>query len=122
MIGQGVSSRSSHSAAAGRTVFSAKPWTQSRRSFWSESSSRENVVMAASEAAGSVVDTVTFRLERAGGVPRAKSQAQHTEHRYDGAEVAGQRPARQRVAEARRQERHRHGGGGRVQGEGEDPE
>src|SRR3954471_19162246 len=35
MISQGVSSRSSHSAPAGRTTFSAKPWTQSRMSFWS---------------------------------------------------------------------------------------
>ena len=35
MIGHGVSSRSSHSWAAGRTTPSAKPWTQSRMSFWS---------------------------------------------------------------------------------------
>jgi hypothetical protein len=42
MIGQGVSSRSSHSAAAGRTTPSAKPWTQSRMSFWSWESSSEN--------------------------------------------------------------------------------
>ncbi len=33
MIGQGVCSRSSHSAAAGRTVCSANPCTQSRMSF-----------------------------------------------------------------------------------------
>ena len=32
ITGHGVSSRSSHSEAAGRTTPSAKPWTQSRRS------------------------------------------------------------------------------------------
>src|ERR1700761_4318557 len=42
MIGHGVSSRSSHSAAAGRTVRSANPWTQSRMSRWSWVSSSEN--------------------------------------------------------------------------------
>src|SRR3954454_25998 len=42
MIGHGVSSRSSHSAAAGRTTPSAKPWTHSRMSFWSWFSSRVN--------------------------------------------------------------------------------
>src|SRR5215212_1448682 len=41
MIGHGVSSFSSHSCAAGRTVPSAKPCTQSRMSFWSWFSSRE---------------------------------------------------------------------------------
>src|ERR1700704_5325758 len=35
MIGHGVSSRSSHSWAAGRTTPSAKPCTQSRMSSWS---------------------------------------------------------------------------------------
>src|SRR3954447_24439181 len=40
--GQGVSSRSSHSAAAGRTTFAAKPWTHSRTSSWSCESSSEN--------------------------------------------------------------------------------
>ena len=44
MIGHGVSSRSSHSAAAGRTTSSAKPWTQSRTSRWSWLSSSENGV------------------------------------------------------------------------------
>src|SRR5687767_1275463 len=44
MIGQGVSSRSSHSAAAGRMTPSAKPWTHSRMSFWSWLSSREKGV------------------------------------------------------------------------------
>ena len=42
ITGQGVSSRSSHSAAAGRTTPSAKPCTQSRMSFWSCESSSEN--------------------------------------------------------------------------------
>ena len=46
MIGQGVSSRSSHSWAAGRTTSSAKPWTQSRMSFWSCVRLSENVVSA----------------------------------------------------------------------------
>ena len=45
MIGQGISSRSSHSWAAGRTTFSAKSWTH----FWtcctSSESSRENSVI-----------------------------------------------------------------------------
>src|SRR5215208_4526178 len=40
MIGQGVSSRSSHSDAAGRTTSAAKPWTQSRMSRWSSERSR----------------------------------------------------------------------------------
>ena len=35
MIGQGVSSRSSHSWAAGRTTFSAKSWTHFRSCSWS---------------------------------------------------------------------------------------
>ena len=43
MIGQGVSSRSSHSDAAGRMTFSANPWAQSRMSFWSWVSSRLKV-------------------------------------------------------------------------------
>ena len=47
ITGQGVSSRSSHSAAAGRTTPSAKPWTQSRMSLWSSESSSENEVSGA---------------------------------------------------------------------------
>ena len=42
ITGQGVSSRSSHPSAAGRTTPSAKPWTQSRMSFWSWFSSSVN--------------------------------------------------------------------------------
>ena len=53
IIGHGVSSRSSHSAAAGRTTCSAKPCTQSRTSRWSSESSSEKtgaVVVLASKA------------------------------------------------------------------------
>ena len=45
--GHGVSSRSSHSDAAGRMTFSAKPCTQSRRSFCSSVSARLKVGSAA---------------------------------------------------------------------------
>src|SRR5882757_10036626 len=41
MTGHGVSSRSSHSGAAGRMTSLAKPCTQSRRSRWSSLSSKE---------------------------------------------------------------------------------
>src|SRR4051812_12835236 len=61
MIGQGVSSRSSHSAAAGRTTFSAKPWTQSLMSFWSWVSSSVNrgpsLLGAASPAASATTSS-----------------------------------------------------------------
>src|SRR3954452_8350400 len=50
MTGQGVSSRSSHSWAAGRTTFSAKPWTQSRISFWSSLNSSEKFAAPASDS------------------------------------------------------------------------
>ena len=52
ITGQGVSSRSSHSEAAGRTTPSAKPRTQSRTSRWSSDSSSEKAwvsVVAAKE-------------------------------------------------------------------------
>src|SRR5215213_7430282 len=52
MIGQGVSSRSSHSATAGRTTRSAKPCTQSRTSRWSSVSSSENAAVSAVTAMG----------------------------------------------------------------------
>ncbi len=45
MIGQGVSSRSSHSAAAGRITSAAKPCSQSRTASWSGPGSREKVLM-----------------------------------------------------------------------------
>src|SRR5215218_669315 len=65
MIGQGVSSRSSHSDAAGRTTSLAKPCTQSRTSFWSWVSSSENVLSPASGR--SMVDAMaTEFLFRAG--------------------------------------------------------
>src|SRR3954451_4173390 len=51
MTGPGVSSFSSHSAAAGRTTPAAKPCTQSRRSRWSSESSSENGTSEASGAA-----------------------------------------------------------------------
>ena len=44
ITGQGVSSRSSHSAAAGLTTCSANPCTQSRMSLWSWLSSRLKAV------------------------------------------------------------------------------
>ncbi len=43
ITGQGVSSRSSHSSAAGLTTPSAKPWTHSLMSFWSWFSSSVNL-------------------------------------------------------------------------------
>src|ERR1700680_3162093 len=51
MIGQGVSSFSSHSWAAGRTTSAAKPWTQLRMSFWSWLSASEKVVSLSAEPA-----------------------------------------------------------------------
>src|SRR5215210_6550061 len=59
MIGQGVSSRSSHSAAAGRTTCSANPWTQSRTSRWSWLSSRVKLASESWAAAPSVVAAAT---------------------------------------------------------------
>src|SRR4051794_28122458 len=53
MIGQGVSSRSSHSAAAGRTTFSANPWTHSRMSSWSWLRASEKLVASVSGATAS---------------------------------------------------------------------
>ncbi|CAM5680743.1 hypothetical protein STENM327S_04770 [Streptomyces tendae] len=46
MTGQGVSSRSSHSAAAGRMTSAAKPCSQSRTSFCSSLSSMVNSAMS----------------------------------------------------------------------------
>ncbi len=45
MIGHGVSSRSSHSWAAGRTTFSAKSWTHFWIWIWSSLRSNENSAM-----------------------------------------------------------------------------
>src|ERR1044072_8328715 len=75
MIGQGVSSRSSHSEAAGRTTSLAKPCTQSRTSFWSWVSSSENVL---SPVSGS--STVGARAPRVAcggaGLPAAPAGAE----------------------------------------------
>src|SRR5690242_12218270 len=51
MSGHGVSSRSSHSAAAGRTTSAANPWTHSRTSRWSSLSSSENAACVAASMA-----------------------------------------------------------------------
>src|SRR5438552_4019617 len=51
MIGHGVCSFSSHSWAAGRTTSAAKPWTQSRMSFWSWLNSSEKVTSWLAELA-----------------------------------------------------------------------
>ena len=66
MIGHGVSSRSSHSWAAGRMTPSAKPWTQSRMSFWSWVSANENVGSVCSggvvsSAMADTIGTLAFR-------------------------------------------------------------
>src|SRR5437588_567720 len=64
MTGQGVSSRSSHSAAAGRTTFSANPCTQSRMSRWSsESSSEKGVRCWGGLRSGTSGGEVRWRLE-----------------------------------------------------------
>src|SRR4051794_22374542 len=82
MTGQGVSSRSSHSAAAGRTTPSAKPCTQSRMSFWSCDSSSEKGGLsplgasACSTAACPVVASmrVSFRLAGYGRLAAGEAQ------------------------------------------------
>src|SRR5258705_3348586 len=58
MIGHGVSSRSSHSAAAGRTTVAANSWTQSLTWITSSDSSRENdtAVVLSVQTLGSVND------------------------------------------------------------------
>src|SRR4051794_41054554 len=66
MIGQGVSSRSSHSAAAGRTTFSAKSWTHFWIWIWSSFSSREKSVISGAPRVWAVpsarcYSTVTYR-------------------------------------------------------------
>src|ERR1039458_6190673 len=64
MIGQGVSSRSSHSRAAGRITRSAKSWTQRTTSSWSSLNWSENAVDAATELPS-----------RAHATPRARTTA-----------------------------------------------
>src|SRR5882762_4620597 len=65
MIGQGVSSRSSHSWAAGRTTSAAKPCTQSRMSFWSWLSASEKLTScaAAPEIASSAASVASVASE-----------------------------------------------------------
>ena len=70
ITGQGVSSRSSHSAAAGRTTLSENPWTHSRMSSWSWESSIEKLESAepaiASATCFSAVSVAAIR-NRPGG-------------------------------------------------------
>src|SRR4051812_10161494 len=58
MMGHGVSSRSSHSCAAGRMTFSENPCTQSRMSFWSCVSASENVGSEGAAACSAGVSAV----------------------------------------------------------------
>src|SRR3954453_9061626 len=76
MSGQGVSSRSSHSAAAGRTTPSANPRTQSGTSRWSSVSSiaKPPGTGSASRSGRSVVLTSSLLSSRGGGV-RAHQRA-----------------------------------------------
>src|SRR5439155_13123849 len=68
MIGHGVSSRSSHSEAAGRTTFSANPWTHSRMSFWSCESAMVNGVswVGSTVAAGISVSAAAMGFQLLG--------------------------------------------------------
>lgn len=59
MTGHGVSSRSSHSAAAGRITSAAKPWIQSRTCFWSSLSSMVNSAMSPPAFVSPAVQMVT---------------------------------------------------------------
>src|SRR4051794_26622102 len=82
MIGQGVSSRSSHSAAAGRTTFSAKPCTHSWMSFWSWLSSRLNSVAVVSGAAlvsviVNVIVTIVYSSRRGHRQQPRAARARH---------------------------------------------
>src|SRR4051812_35068676 len=83
MIGQGVSSRSSHSEAAGRTTFLAKPWTQSRMSFWSWLSSRENSVVVGAAAVSVIVTPSVTTFENAVSTPvyMPRAPVRHKPHR-----------------------------------------
>src|SRR5438552_56359 len=86
MIGQGVSSRSSHSEAAGRTTFSAKPCTHSRMSFWSWVSSREKLGPPPSAALSSarrssvVLMAPRISLARKSGADTAPAHVHHALH------------------------------------------
>src|SRR5882757_9805032 len=80
MIGHGVSSRSSHSAAAGRTTCSAKSCTQSRTSITSSDNSSENVMVAAPFDGPHLAHTVA--AGRVGG-PRDHSVNECTQTTWD---------------------------------------
>src|ERR1700760_173132 len=69
MIGHGVCSFSSHSAAAGRITSAAKPWTQSRMSFWSWLSASENVTSW--PAAPEIASTAASAASVVAGVARS---------------------------------------------------
>src|SRR3954452_10919343 len=69
MIGHGVSSFSSHSCAAGRTVPSAKPCTHSRMSFWSWLSSREKLFSSVCSCSSAAVVAMS---PRGGDAPRGR--------------------------------------------------
>src|SRR3954462_6316988 len=66
MTGPGVFALSSHSAPAGRTTFSANPWTHSRMSFWSWFSAIENSFSGAWPLVGTWASAA--RVAASGGV------------------------------------------------------
>src|SRR5262245_29306088 len=105
MMGQGVSSRSSHSCAAGRTTPSAKPCTHSPMSFWSWLSWREKAGWTGSvvvcSAVADIDGTLAFRRDacaagldggRCGGRRLAAVAHVHQEGGRD--ERTGEREAR----------------------------
>src|SRR3954466_1952241 len=68
MTGHGVSSRSSHSAAAGRTTSAANWWTQSRTSITSSLGSREKVMPSSFAVSRRIGLGLLWRTERADGL------------------------------------------------------
>src|ERR1039458_8978884 len=90
MIGQGVSSRSSHSCAAGRTTRSANSWTQETTWIWPSLSWSENPVASATRRSLLVTYEETCpratklhgenyqRVTRASGMPRGGGLADRT--------------------------------------------
>src|SRR5919197_736705 len=87
MIGHGVSSRSSHSLAAGRITSLANPCTQSRRSVWSSLSSREKAAMPILSKSGPWNVEQAHESGREGQVTDDLELACHEQHRCRG--VAG---------------------------------
>src|SRR4051794_41931824 len=104
MSGHGVSSRSSHSAAAGRTTPAANPWTQSRTSRWSWLSSIENALVRSGAVAASIGST---RYADGGGGRGGRP-----------APVAARAAARGRAGRAGADPRRRGAAGGRGRGGG----